>query len=294
MPVRHRSSLGLTVALLVVSLIGHSRTLLAQEEIKWTDGPTVGRLGSVAQIEVPAGYRFSGVRGAVRFLELTENVPTGRELGILIPDVEDDSEFWFVIFEYDESGYVKDEDKGELDADALLTTIRRGNDQANKVRRERGWTTLRIVGWDKAPFYDERTNNLTWAIRGAVDEGNDAGESVNWSMRVLGRRGTMNVDLVLDPALLDAVVPEFESLMEGFEYVPGNRYAEWVAGDPVAKYGLAALVAGGAGAIALKSGLLQKFGKLIIAAVVVVVGAIGKFFKSLFGGRDDQPATQPS
>ncbi len=279
-------------ALLVASAASHP--LAAQEEIRWNDGPTVGRLGSVAQIQVPAGYRFSGVQGAVRFLELTENVPSGRELGILIPDVELDEDFWFVIFEFDESGYVKDEDRDELDADALLTTLRKGNDAANKVRRERGWTTLRIVGWDKAPFYDERTNNLTWAIRGAVDEGADAGESVNYSTRILGRRGTMNVDLVLDPALLDDVVPEFEALMTDFEYLPGSRYAEWVAGDPVAAYGLAALVAGGAGALAFKSGLLQKFGKLIILAVLGVVGAIGKFFKQLFGSKDEQPAAQAS
>lgn len=289
---RARARLSL-VAAAAVLIAAAGRPLVAQE-ISWSDGPTVGRLGSIAQIQVPAGYRFSGKRGAERFLELTENVPTGREVGILIPDVEDDSQFWFVIFEYDESGYVKDEDRDELDADALLTTLRKGNDAANRIRRERGWTTLRIVGWDKAPFYDERTNNLTWAIRGSVDEGVDAGESVNYSTRILGRYGTMNVDLVLDPSLLDAVVPEFEALMEAFEYTPGSRYAEWVEGDPVAAYGLAALVAGGAGALALKSGLLQKFGKAIILGVLAVVTAIGKFFKSLFGGKDEQPAAQTS
>lgn len=289
---RARARLSLVVAAAVL-IAAAGRPLVAQE-IQWSDGPTVGRLGSVAQIQVPAGYRFSSKRGAERFLELTENVPTGREVGILIPDVEDDSQFWFVIFEYDESGYVKDEDRDELDADALLTTLRKGNDAANRIRRERGWTTLRIVGWDKAPFYDERTNNLTWAIRGAVDEGADAGESVNYSTRILGRHGTMNVDLVLDPSLLDAVVPEFEALMDAFEYTPGSRYAEWVEGDPVAAYGLAALVAGGAGALALKSGLLQKFGKAIIIGVLAVVTAIGKFFKSLFGGKDEQPAAQTS
>ena len=285
-----RLSLVAIAALLIAAPAG--RPLVAQE-IEWTEGPTVGRLGDVAQIQVPAGYQFSGASGAQRFLELTENVPSGRELGILIPDVEDDTQFWFVIFEFDESGYVKDEDRDELDADELLATLQRGNDAANEIRRERGWTTLRIVGWDKPPFYDERTNNLTWAIRGAVDEGADAGESVNYSTRILGRYGTMNVDLVLDPTLLDAVVPEFEALMADFEYLPGSRYAEWVEGDPVAAYGLAALVAGGAGALALKSGLLQKFGKAIIVGVVAIVTAIGKFFKSMFARKDEQPAPQP-
>ena len=291
MRARARWSLGFLGGLLLVAA---TAPLAAQEDIEWIDGPTVGRLGNVAQIQIPEGYRFSGKRGAVRFLEITENVPSGRELGVLIPNVEDDSQFWFVIFEFDPSGYVKDEDKDELNADKILATITKGNDAANEVRRERGWTTLRIVGWEKPPFYDQSTNNLTWAIRGAVDEGEDAGETVNHSTRILGRRGTMNVDLVLDPSLVGAVVPEFESLLTGYEYLPGNRYSEWVAGDPVAAYGLTALVAGGAGALALKSGLLQKFGKAIVLAVLAVIGAIGKFFKKLFGKDDEQPATQPT
>ena len=292
MPARARWSLGFLGGLILC--VAAALPLAAQDDISWVDGPAVGKLGRIAQIQVPEGYRFSGTRGAVRFLELTENIPSGRELGVLIPNVEDDSQFWFVIFEFDESGYVRDEDKNELDADKILATIKDGNDEANKVRRERGWTTLNIVGWDKPPFYDETTNNLTWAIRGAVDEGGENSESVNYSTRILGRRGTMNVDLVLDPSIFESAVPEFESLLTGFEYLPGNRYAEWVKGDPVAAYGLTALVAGGAGAIALKSGLLQKFGKLIIVGVLAVVSAIGKFFKKLFGKDDEQPATQPS
>ena len=292
MPARARWSLGFLGGLILC--VAAALPLAAQDDISWVDGPAVGKLGRIAQIQVPEGYRFSGTRGAVRFLELTENIPSGRELGVLIPNVEDDAQFWFVIFEFDESGYVRDEDKHELDADKILATIKDGNDEANKVRRERGWTTLHIVGWDKPPFYDETTNNLTWAIRGAVDEGGENSESVNYSTRILGRRGTMNVDLVLDPSIFESAVPEFESLLTGFEYLPGNRYAEWVKGDPVAAYGLTALVAGGAGAIALKSGLLQKFGKVIILGVLAVVSAIGKFFKKLFGKDDEQPATQPS
>lgn len=296
MPARARLSLVVLTPLFLILAAGSP--LAAQSDIEWIDGPATGRLGNVAQILVPEGYRFSGVKGAVRFLELTENIPTGREVGVLIPNVESDSAFWFVIFEFDPSGYVKDEDKHELDADKLLKTITKGNEAANKVRRERGWTTMRIVGWEKPPFYDEKTNNLTWAIRGAVDEGADAGETVNYSTRVLGRRGTMNVDLVLGPGMVEAVVPEFEWLMEDFAYLPGNRYAEWVEGDPVAAYGLTALVAGGAGALALKSGLLQKFGKVIVLGALALLGAIGKMFKSvgrLFGRREDeQPATQPS
>ncbi|HUF28268.1 MAG TPA: DUF2167 domain-containing protein [Gemmatimonadaceae bacterium] len=287
-----RSSLTLLIAAL---LAGPMHSLGAQGDIQWTPGPTVGRLGSIAQITIPEGYSFTGKAGAQRFMELTENPSSGDELGVLIPNTDDDDEFWFVVFEFKQMGYVKDDEKAALDADDILKSIRKGNDAGNKIRRKRGWPTLSVVGWEKEPFYDANTNNLTWAIRGAVDDVADSGESVNYSTRVLGRRGTMNVDLVIDPALVEHVVPEFEWLLTQFEYLSGNRYAEWVEGDAVAKYGLTALVAGGAGALAVKSGLLQKFGKLILVAIAAIVSAVARSMKSLgrLFGRGDE-SQQPS
>jgi uncharacterized membrane-anchored protein len=64
-----------------------------------------------------------------------------------------------------------------------------------------------------------------------------------------------------------------------------------VQGDKLAGYGLAALVAGGAGAAAVKSGLLQKFWKLLVFVVLAVVGALRKLLASLFGKRED---TEPA
>ena len=40
-----------------------------------------------------------------------------------------------MVFEYDDSGYVKDDDKDELDADAMLASIREGTEQANVERK---------------------------------------------------------------------------------------------------------------------------------------------------------------
>ncbi|MCL5287824.1 MAG: DUF2167 domain-containing protein, partial [Acidobacteria bacterium] len=73
--------------------------------IQWENGPTVGRLGDVAEIRVPQGYRFTGQPGAIKLLELTQNPSSGRELGALIPaNTEKDSDAWFVIFEFSDTG----------------------------------------------------------------------------------------------------------------------------------------------------------------------------------------------
>jgi uncharacterized membrane-anchored protein len=234
-------------------------------------GPVTGQLGSVASIEVPEGVSFTGKSGTTMFQELTENIPSGREVGLIVP--EDFS--WFVVFDYEASGHVKDDDKDKLDADDLLSSIKEGTDAANEERKRRGWTTMEVVGWHKPPFYDPNTHNLTWSIRG---HGAD-GDTINWSTRLLGRTGIINVNLVVDPQTVDAAVPVFNELMKGFSYNAGQTYAEFKPGDKIAEYGLAALVAGGSGVVLAKTGLLMKFWKFILGGIV----AIGAFFKKIFG-----------
>jgi uncharacterized membrane-anchored protein len=255
-------------------------------DIDWVEGPSLGQLGDIAQIKIPEGYRFAGREGVRRFMELTQNPVSGDELGVLISPGGPDDDTWFVIFEFNPIGYVKDDEKGKLDADALLTSLKSGNERGNEERRKRGWSTLDLVGWSTPPRYDPVTNNLTWAIR-ARSEGH---EVINHSVRLLGRRGVMDADLVLGPTQLGTAVPQFDTLLTGFEFVPGNRYAEWVQGDRVAAYGLTALVAGGVGAAAVKSGALGKLWKLLVFGALAVAAAIKKFLASVFGSKE--PATE--
>jgi uncharacterized membrane-anchored protein len=250
------------------------------------------RLGDLAEIKVPAGYRFTGKDGTRKFLELTGNPPSGDELGTVIPISDsDDSKnggFWFVIFEFNDVGYVKDDDKDKLDAGALLKSIQNATEEANKARAERGWTPFHVRGWYKPPFYDVSTRNLTWAMQGYSTNQGKEETSVNYSVRILGRRGTMNVDLVLDPGLVDSVVPKFNKLLSGFSYLAGGSYSDFRAGDKIAEYGLATLIAGGATAVALKTGLLAKLWKLIaigIAALVSFLKRGWKYFKKLLSGK---------
>ena len=55
------------------------------KSISWQEGPGIGKLGTIAQIKIPAGYRFTGQEGAAKWAELNENIPTPAELGVLLP-----------------------------------------------------------------------------------------------------------------------------------------------------------------------------------------------------------------
>lgn len=282
--------------LLVVCAFALTASALAAEKSPFQKqdflhGPVKAKLGGIAEIQVPEGYSFTGAEGTKKLMEMMGNTVDGSELGFLTPTNSN----WFVIFEFDDSGYVKDDDKDKLDADAILESIRRGTEQANKQRKKMGIPAVNVVGWEQPPNYNPETHNLEWAIRGESE-----GEPVvNYNTRVLGRKGVMRVTVVGDPGDVKSAMPDFKQLMAGYNFVSGQTYAEFKPGDKVAKYGLAALVVGGAAVGAAKLGLfaslaviLKKLWKLIIVGVVAVAAALKKFFGRWFGGRSDSETIQ--
>lgn len=240
-------------------------------EISWTTGPASGALGAIASIRVPDGYALADGDDTRRIMEALENPATGTEVGFLKPIDED----WFVVFEYDESGHVKDDEKDSIDADAILASLREGNEAGNEERRKRGWETIELVGWMQPPHYDEATHNLEWATRARAAGG---GESMNFNTRLLGRTGVMRVTLVGAPEDLDVALPKFRALLGGYDFNPGQRYAEYRSGDKLAEYGLTALIAGGVGAGLAKSGLLGKLWKFLAVGAIALAGAAKRLF----------------
>ena len=275
--------------LLVLSLAVSAATSLAEAEgpkIDWKQGPSTADLGEkVAELKVPEKFVFAGAKDTQKLMEAFGNPVDGTEVGFLAPT--DENETWFVVFEYHDVGFIKDADKEEIDADAILKSIREATEAANEVRREKGMPTISVVGWEEPPRYDGQSHNLVWAIRG---RGSDGDEVVNYNSRILGREGYTSVMLVTDPGTLASLKPQLAGILGGFSYKTGRRYSEWVAGDKVAAYGLSALVAGGAGAAAAKLGLFGMLGKFLakgwklVAAAVVALGAGAK---KLFGGKSE-------
>jgi uncharacterized membrane-anchored protein len=254
----------------------------------WTLGPETGKLGELAEVVLPEGYMFTGADGTQRILQLLENPTSGNEMGLVMPDRPENQ--WIAIFEYDESGYVSDEEKDDIDAEEILESIQEGNEYANEARRERGWSEVQVTGWAKEPFYNEKTNNLEWSIRGA----SEGQEIINYDTRLLGRGGVMSVTLLSNPENLATNMPEYTEIVQAFRYADGNRYGDYREGDKVAEYGLIALMAGGGAAIAAKTGLLAQLALLLKKGwkiLIVGLAAVGAGFKKFFGrliGRSEE------
>lgn len=271
--------------LAIVGLTFVAQPLLAQKpEYDVLRGPAVAKLGGVAQVELPAGYVFLNGKDTRNLMKAAGEPVSGNEVGFLRPTNGE----WSVFFDFSDIGYVKDDDKDKLDADKLLASIKEGTEEGNKERARAGNPPLNIIGWETPPHYDEATHNLEWAIR-AESEGRPI---LNYNTRLLGRKGVMEVVLVCEPAELGTTLPEFRGVLSQYKFQSGENYAEYKPGDKIAKYGLAALILGGAGVGAAKLGLLtwvavlfKKAWKLIIVAFVAVASFFKKIFGRFFGGN---------
>lgn len=245
--------------------------------LPWKIGPTDVKLGNKATIKVPEGYAFLDPAGSRSLNEILHNPPADGDEYTLAPK----SLEWIAFFSYEDIGYVKDDEK--LDPDAILKSYREGTEEGNKERRSRGWDELNILGWSAKPEYDAQIKSLAWSI--LAEDVQSHHQIVNYNTRLLGRRGVMDVVVVTPPDKLAASISDFKNTLPGFQYAPGESYAEYRAGDRVAEYGLAALITGGVLAVAAKKGLFTILGGFLVAAwkfVLIGLAAVGAWFKNLF------------
>jgi len=249
------------------------------QKLAWQRGPGEGAIAGKAKIRIAEGYAFLDERNTRRFLELMGNPP--RDGHYMIAPAQLD---WFAVFSFDAVGYVKDDEK--IDADALLKSLKDSDERGNEERKRLGMSAIYTDGWHVPPHYDSDNKRLEWGLRLRDDQGR---MNVNYTSRLLGRTGVMSAVLVTSPQTLNEDMKVFNGALKGFEFVAGEKYAEFKSGDKIAEYGLAALVVGGAAAAAAKSGLLKSLGKFLW---VVIGGAIAggwALLKRLFGRKETPP-----
>ncbi len=242
--------------------------------LEWVKGPTTVDSEGNAKLAIPAEYVYLDARNTTKFLELQHNLGNGREVMVAPRNLQ-----WMAYLEFADDGYVKDDEK--IDASALLKTLKDNTEKANEERERRGWDPVHVVNWATPPVYNTTTKRLEWAT---ILESKD-GRAVNFSTKILGRRGYTSVIMVTDPANLSGAEGALDNVLTGYEFKPGERYADWRSGDKVAKYGLAALIVGGVAAVAAKKGLFSVLAgflaagwKFIAAGVVAAIAWLRKLF----------------
>ena len=258
-------------------------------------GPSRVTLGHELTLDLPDGFFFLAKKDADEMMRRFGNQDDPSLMGVVLkPEAS-----WLVTISFDAEGYVKDEEGEKLDADEILKAITEGTEEGNKYRAQHGFKPLHVEGWSEPPHYDRTSHHLIWAVRASDADG----VSINYNTRVLGRRGYASLNLIDAPEKLAQSKLEAATLLGVTRFDRGARYEDFnEKSDKVAEYGLAALVAGGAVAAALKLakvGLLAKFGgkllALLIAGKKVLVAAfigLGAWLKRFFGKK--APPPEPS
>jgi uncharacterized membrane-anchored protein len=245
-----------------------------------------------AVLALDSQFRYLAQADARRVLEeFWGNPPDETVLGMVVPTdaALDQPESWVAVVSWSEEGYVSDEDASAIDYDEMLSDMQAGTAEENEMRREAGYPTVELVGWASPPRYDAAAKKLHWAKELAF-EGDD-GNTVNYDVRVLGRRGYLSLNAIGDKDQLATMQAGMQRLIPQVDFIAGERYADFDAStDKVAAYGLAALVGG---TLAAKTGLFAKLLALLVAAKKIVIplaiGAVALLLR-VFRRKSETPA----
>lgn len=240
-------------------------------------GPATIPLGKKASIALPKDYvYFPPKESSVLMTELGNYVDEDNFYGLIFHKEIDG----FISIDYDNSGYIKDDDAKEWDADELLSSLREGTKEGNKDRVKRGIPAIEVLGWVEKPSYDAATHRLIWSAS-LQDIGSNVPvneQGVNYNTYLLGREGYFELNLITDRGSVEKAKPLTKKVLNALSFNEGQRYSDYNAStDKVAEYGLAALIGGIAakkiGLLAMIGITLLKFWK--IAAIAVVAFGAG-------------------
>jgi hypothetical protein len=200
--------------------------------LRWVHGPTLAKVGTEAELNLGQGLVFLESSDIKKFL-----IWSGRGVSPKVVSVAAPENFaWWAVFKFDEIGYVEDRGRDALDADIMLTSVRRSTEDYGDRHKLR---TLSVVGWIEPPHYDEATHNLQWMLK---DQDQKGGIMTDYNTVYLGRRGTMTVELLASRGVFESSLAPFKELLHGFSFMSGHEYRAHADGDRTAERGLADLV----------------------------------------------------
>lgn len=262
--------------LAVVALVAGQMEREFDAELEFQTGDVTLSNG-LATLHLTHDYVFLGPADSRKVLvDGWGNPPSSANgvLGMIFPaDLRTQQEgSWGVILTFSPDGYVDDDDADDLDYDELLEELKAGSEADNKQRAAEGYPPMHLQGWAEPPHYDKHKHALYWALSYDVDNPDD--DALNFAIRVLGRRGVLELNGVAGMSQLEAIKPAMEDVYGMVEYNAGHRYDDFDPDlDKVAAYGIGGLILG---KVAMKAGLFAGLLKILIAGKkFLILGLIG-------------------
>jgi len=279
-----------------------SATIMAQAMLQFADSVNAAmkyETGTVmlkegnAMLNIAPGFKFLNAEQSQFVLHKVWGNPERPDiLGMIVPQNNtpySDSSYAFIV-SYDSMGYVKDDDAKDIDYGKMMKDMKDDEPNVNKERLAGGFPAVRIIGWAEQPYYDQKSKVLHWAKEAKF--GDDSTNTLNYEVRVLGRRGVLSLTAIASISELPLVNKDINTVLGMASFTPGNKYADYNSGtDKVALYTVGGLVAG---TILTKIGfwaVIAKFFKLIIVGIVAAFYGVRKWLTGK-GRKTKEPAPE--
>ncbi|MFT4680162.1 MAG: putative membrane-anchored protein [Litorivivens sp.] len=239
----------------------------------------------IAVLVVPQGYKYLDVEQSEYVLNELWGNPPSPSLGMLFEEESNVlSDVGYVIdITYNEMGYIDDEDAADIDYDELEEEMFGDNDEDNRMRVEAGYETIDFIGWASEPYYDATAKKLHWAQElsfGGSDE-----HTLNYAIRILGRKGVLQMNFISDMTELNNVKADIPLIMPSVNFTEGNQYADFDPDiDTLAAVGIGGLIAG---KVLAKGGILIFLAKIWKFLAIGAVAALA-YFRKRFSGKKDE------
>ncbi len=241
-----------------------------------------------ASLDLPSGYSYLDPKDAETFLTRIYGNPPSKNGpdtdGLILPDTIDplSADGWAVVVSYDDTGHVSDSDAAGTNYDDLLKTMQQRAKDSNPERQKAGYETIQLIGWAEPPRYDSAAKTVYWAEQ--FKFGNNTTDTLNYKIRILGREGVLELNVVDSINHLSRIRSLTPALLTMASFNSGKTYADYNSGtDHTAEYGIAGLIAGG---ILVKAGFFKvllagiaALWKPIAIGAVAVLGGIARFFR---------------
>lgn len=282
----------------ITPLISQEDTLVAyyekiEKSFKYQSGK-VDFKEENAYINVPNGFKFLDAKQTQYILhDIWGNPEDTSVLGSLVPDNKGVTyaDSWIFVITYQQDGFVKDDDADDINYDDLLTEMKEDNKVANEQRKLDGYDTALLIGWASKPYYDKELKVLHWAKE--IKFGNSETNTLNYDLRVLGRKGMFNVSAVANMTELAEVKTSIPTIIKSVQFSDGNKYSDFDSNtDTVAAWTIGGLVAGKVLAKVGFFAIIAKFGKVIFLALLGGLAGVKKFFFGKKNHEVSKPKTE--
>jgi len=220
----------------------------------------------LASLNVPPELHIF-LKDEARFIveDVCHNPKDPTVIGLVMPTGEGEGQGeWMTVISYDpENGHVSDSDAKGMDFEALLKEMQQSALDSNEERKKSGFDAIELRAWAEPPHYDPLTHKLYWAKRLKFSSEKD--ETLNYCVRILTRRGVLEMNTIDDPSRLAEVAAAAQKLLAQTAITEKEGYEKFDSSvDKVALGGIAALITGG---VLAKTGFFAIIGKFLLAFI---------------------------